>query len=336
MLPATPLHHLLLRAVDRPLVMTSGNASEEPICIANDEAIERLSPIADVVLLHDRDVVARYDDSVVRVRTGARRAERAAARAIVRAEPDRAGRPGRADVGHGRAAARGVLPGRRAARVPVPARRRPRHGGVDGGLPRGVRPVPRGLPGRARARRARPAPGLHDDPVRGLTRAAASWPCSITTRTSPPRWPSSGSTARCSGSRSTGSGSATTARSGVASCSCATRPRTGGSGRLRQVVQPGGDAATRDPVRMALAHAHDAGVLGRAIDRLGAAPVARRRGRPSDRDRPRIAPRPAPQGACSTRWRRSPGSAARRASRVSRRCCWRSRSADRPRPPLPS
>ncbi|HLB39754.1 MAG TPA: carbamoyltransferase HypF, partial [Actinomycetota bacterium] len=70
MLPATPLHHLVLRAVDRPLVMTSGNASDEPICITNDEAIERLGEIADMALLHDRDVVARYDDSVVRVRTG--------------------------------------------------------------------------------------------------------------------------------------------------------------------------------------------------------------------------------------------------------------------------
>ena len=71
MLPSTPLHHLLLRAGDRPLVMTSGNASEEPICIENGEAIERLAHIADAVLVHDRDVVARYDDSVVRVRTGA-------------------------------------------------------------------------------------------------------------------------------------------------------------------------------------------------------------------------------------------------------------------------
>ena len=52
--------------------MTSGNASEEPICITNDEALERLTSIADAVLMHDRDVVARYDDSVVRVRTGGR------------------------------------------------------------------------------------------------------------------------------------------------------------------------------------------------------------------------------------------------------------------------
>jgi hydrogenase maturation protein HypF len=70
MLPSTPLHHLLLRAVGRPLVMTSGNRSEEPICIANDEAIERLADIADAFLVHDREIVARYDDSVVRVWRG--------------------------------------------------------------------------------------------------------------------------------------------------------------------------------------------------------------------------------------------------------------------------
>jgi len=67
MLPSTPLHHLLLDGVDRPLVMTSGNASEEPIAIANDEAIERLARIADGFLLHDREILARYDDSVVRL-----------------------------------------------------------------------------------------------------------------------------------------------------------------------------------------------------------------------------------------------------------------------------
>ena len=72
MLPYTPLHHLLLRDVNRPLVMTSGNLSEEPIAKDNDEALERLSGIADAFLLHNRDIYARYDDSVVRVNKSAK------------------------------------------------------------------------------------------------------------------------------------------------------------------------------------------------------------------------------------------------------------------------
>jgi hydrogenase maturation protein HypF len=71
MLAYTPLHHLLLDRVDRPLVMTSGNLSEEPIATANDDALRRLAGIADVFLLHDRDIVARYDDSVLRLAGGA-------------------------------------------------------------------------------------------------------------------------------------------------------------------------------------------------------------------------------------------------------------------------
>jgi hydrogenase maturation protein HypF len=70
MLPYTPLHHLLLRAAGGPLVMTSGNMSEEPIAKDNFEAVERLGTIADTFLLHDRDIYARYDDSVVRVVDG--------------------------------------------------------------------------------------------------------------------------------------------------------------------------------------------------------------------------------------------------------------------------
>ncbi len=66
MLAYTPLHHLLLEQAERPLVMTSGNASDEPIATANGEAIERLAEVADAFLLHDREIVARYDDSVVR------------------------------------------------------------------------------------------------------------------------------------------------------------------------------------------------------------------------------------------------------------------------------
>ncbi len=71
MLAYTPLHILLLRRVGRPLVMTSGNASEEPIATGNEEARRRLGPIVDGLLLHDREIVARYDDSVVRVVDGA-------------------------------------------------------------------------------------------------------------------------------------------------------------------------------------------------------------------------------------------------------------------------
>ena len=67
MIPTTPLHHILLRDVGRPLVMTSGNVTEEPIAKDNDEALRRLAPLADAFLLHNRDIHARYDDSVVQV-----------------------------------------------------------------------------------------------------------------------------------------------------------------------------------------------------------------------------------------------------------------------------
>jgi len=70
MLAYTPLHHLLCDLVQRPLVMTSGNLSDEPIAIANDDAQRRLAGIADAFLLHDREIVARYDDSVLRVAGG--------------------------------------------------------------------------------------------------------------------------------------------------------------------------------------------------------------------------------------------------------------------------
>lgn len=66
MVPYTPLHHLMLRRMDRPIVLTSGNLSDEPQCLDNEEAREKLGSIADYFLLHDRDIVNRVDDSVVR------------------------------------------------------------------------------------------------------------------------------------------------------------------------------------------------------------------------------------------------------------------------------
>ncbi len=78
MLPYTPLHHLLLKEVGLPLVMTSGNLSEEPIAKDNDEALRRLNGIADYFLWHNRDIYARYDDSVYVVEEGKARALRRA------------------------------------------------------------------------------------------------------------------------------------------------------------------------------------------------------------------------------------------------------------------
>lgn len=67
MLPYTPLHHLLLAGVGAPLVMTSGNSSDEPIAYRDTDALERLSGIADLFLGHDRPIHTRCEDSVVRV-----------------------------------------------------------------------------------------------------------------------------------------------------------------------------------------------------------------------------------------------------------------------------
>jgi hydrogenase maturation protein HypF len=70
MLPYTPLHHLLCRELAEPFVLTSGNVSDEPIAYTDDDAFERLSPIADYFLVHDRPINIRADDSVVRMFRG--------------------------------------------------------------------------------------------------------------------------------------------------------------------------------------------------------------------------------------------------------------------------
>jgi hydrogenase maturation protein HypF len=70
MLPYTPLHHLLCEELAEPFVLTSGNVSDEPIAYNDDDAYERLSPIADYFLTHDRPIHLRVDDSVVRIFMG--------------------------------------------------------------------------------------------------------------------------------------------------------------------------------------------------------------------------------------------------------------------------
>ncbi len=70
MLPYTPLHHLLAEALHGPFVLTSGNRSDEPIAFRDDEAIERLAGIADGFLAHDRPIHMRVDDAVTRAWRG--------------------------------------------------------------------------------------------------------------------------------------------------------------------------------------------------------------------------------------------------------------------------
>jgi hydrogenase maturation protein HypF len=67
MLPYTPLHHLLLEAVGRPIVLTSGNLTDEPLATDDADARARLAGLADGFLAHDREIRARYDDTVTRV-----------------------------------------------------------------------------------------------------------------------------------------------------------------------------------------------------------------------------------------------------------------------------
>jgi hydrogenase maturation protein HypF len=70
MLPSNPLHHLLLLDLDFPVVATSANLSDEPICTDEHEALERLHGIADAFLVHNRPIVRHLDDSIVRVMLG--------------------------------------------------------------------------------------------------------------------------------------------------------------------------------------------------------------------------------------------------------------------------
>jgi len=70
MLPYSPLHHLLMKEFGKPIIATSGNLSEEPMCIDNQEAFSRLKNIADYFLTHNRPIIRHVDDSIVRIVKG--------------------------------------------------------------------------------------------------------------------------------------------------------------------------------------------------------------------------------------------------------------------------
>ena len=69
-LPCTPLHHLILRGLKRPVVATSANITDDPIVRDETDAFARLQGIADFILAHNREIVRRCDDSVVRISAG--------------------------------------------------------------------------------------------------------------------------------------------------------------------------------------------------------------------------------------------------------------------------
>ena len=182
----TPLHRLLAEAAGRPLVMTSGNLSEEPLAYRDPEAFARLATMADAWLTHDREIASPCDDSVARVVAGApmllRRARGYVPRAIELASPVDA-----PILACGALLKNTFCLAEGTSRLAGPARRRSRQPGHDDVL-RGVDRETRTLhANRASRVRPRPPPRPALDDVRAVTRwHRRASRCSITTRTSVP------------------------------------------------------------------------------------------------------------------------------------------------------
>ena len=172
MLPYTPLHHLLLAAVGRPVVLTSGNVSDEPIAYRDEDALDQLGGIADAFLTHDRADPHQdrrlggprrprppdADQALTRLRAGTRHG----ARCLFRLPP-----PG---ARLRRGAEEHVLPGERPARLRLAPHRRPGERGNPPLLHRGHRALQPPLRHHPAGRGLRPAPGVPVDEVRARPR----------------------------------------------------------------------------------------------------------------------------------------------------------------------
>ena len=344
-LPYTPLHHLLMAGMGRPIVLTSGNLTDEPLATDDDDALSRLAGLADGFLAHDREIRARYDDTVTRVVAGRE--------SVVRRARGYAPEALRAPVQHPETAARRrrgaqahVHPGARRPGARRAAQRRPRGPGDPPGIHR--RPGPPVTPPRPRAggRRPRPPPGV---PVHEVRDRAV--------RAGPPHRGPAPPRARRLVCRRARDHRAVPGR----------RLRRPGDGRRRHAV--GRRDPARRPPRLPPARALRTRPAARRRARRAAAvphgpglPVRRggarrppRRDRPPRRGRGRRglprAPRPprggarpdaggtVPQrprrprrrGACSTPRPRCSGSGTSRSSRPRRRSTWSSRPAIAPR-----
>ena len=343
MLPYSPLHHLLLADAGAPLVMTSGNVSDEPIAFGDDDArraTRRASPMR--LLVHDRPIHIRTDDSVLRSLVAG-----ACVRSplILRRSRGYVPRSDRA-AGAG-AAARARLRGR--AQEHVLPRPRPQRAWVGhhigdlrnwetlSSFREGVEHFERLFAVEPEVRRPRPAPRLPLDRVTRWSARGSSWSrSSTTTRTSPPASPSTASPAPRSARSSTAAATGPTRPSGEASSWSATPGGYERAGFLFPVRLPGGDAAVAgavaDGVRLARRRRSAATIPSRR--RRSPARSSRATGtrsassrRPASTRRRRPAP-----GGSSTRSRRSAGSARGSATRARRRPSWspprRSSAAD--------
>ena len=281
----TPLHHLLLEAAGRPLVMTSGNLSEEPMAAEDAEALERLSGIADLFLAHDREIENRCDDSVARVIAGRPTVFRRSRGYVPRAVPLR--RPVRRPV----LACGAHLKNTFCLAAGDEAWLGPHIGDLDN--LEATRAFEEQVERLQRFLGIRPEVIAHDlHPDYASTRYALARPeavegrrCSTTTPTWRARWASTVSTARSSAWPGTGRATGRTGRPGAASCcSCARAPSSG----WRRCARCGSPAATRRSGRsgaIALAALDDAYGGAPPLERLrlfdvGARP--RRRRRPAD------------------------------------------------------
>ena len=252
MLPYSPIHHLLLApvpGVEAPvpdaLVLTSANRSDDPICFTEDDAVQRLPPLCDAVLDHDRPIHVPCDDSVVRVVDDGGAADPPVPRIRATARGPRPRRP--AGAGGRRRTEEHLLPDRRCTRIPVRAHRR--HG--DAGNPAGIRAC-------GRPTQRNPAPASSDWPLTCILDTtpavgqSAAWAIdhwiwfSTTTRTWCRCWPSTGASANpSSGSRSTAPATAAIKQSGAARFSSSGVTATVSSGsatccryRCRAVTRP--------------------------------------------------------------------------------------------------
>ena len=259
MLPYSPLHHLLLADAGEPLVMTSGNVSDEPIAHEDDDALERLAGIADLVLLHDRPIHTRTDDSVLRAvprrrplllrRSRGFVPDSLALPARTRAAARRAGRSSRARSASPRARARGSAT-TSATSSPTRCCRPTRRGSSTSSAC--SRSCPRSSPTTSTRTTSRPAT---------RSRATASRPSrsSTTTPTSRRAWPSTARPAARPARSTTARATAATARCGAARCCVGDLRDFERAAHLWPVRLPGGDRAVRQPWRMAVAWLLEAG-----------------------------------------------------------------------------